>query len=1187
MSDTRPRRPAEAPVMRDAGLLNSSIIMAAGTVVSRLTGFGKAAVISAAIGLTAVTADVFAVPTVIPTMLYILVGGGVLNSVLVPALVRAIKNDADGGRAYSERLFSLTVTVLGVATVAAVIAAPWIIELIANRRYLDPSMRPYFDNMVMLARFTLPQIFFSGMYVLVGQMLNAKGRFGPMMWSPILNNIVAITVFVGFIVVFGTKTNEPFTDAEVMLLGLGTTLGVAAQAICLVPVLRRTGFSLRFRTDWKGHGLGKAVELGLWTFGFVAVNQVAYLFVVKVASGASGIGLDGADGAGYAVYSNAMLILMVPHSVITVSLATALLPRLSDLASEGDLDAVRQRVVGAIRTCLAVIVPIGAMVAALAFPLTAMIFDHGAAQGQTGSLAVTLMLLMPGLVGFTVHYMALRGFYALQDTKTPFYTQIWVSAVMVVGALVVSFVSPSNRVVTMGLAIGYSTAYLVGASVGMFRLQRRIGSLGIGSLLGHIGRVAVPAGIAGTLAWLVSWGWAQVNLLGGFPAMLGRLFELAIGGTVGLAAFIGIAYAMRIAEVRQGVTMVVGKLRGRSAAQAAPAVDPGDLLEDTAEHVLPTETGTLSIFRRQTLDPEMTAEFFLDETMHGVPGFWESASPSLGDTLARPPRSSRTPEVDWNAAVVAPPPAATPDTLDVDTQPDLARSSGRRKAQPGEAIAGRYRMEQLLRDDTGVQSWRAVDDVLRRSVFLQTVPVDDPRAARYENSARTASTVGDPRFLRILDVGTDDGVFYIVREWTPGQSLATLLASGAFRPDQAAAIGREVADALTSAHAMGLAHRCLDPTLVFITSEGAVKIAGLETEAALHGPSMVITSAGTPITDSAELDAVGIGNVLYAGLTARWPTGTCGGLDPAPRIDGRLASPRQVRPGVPRILDVITDRAIGHAARHHATPLLSPSAISAELNGSRSGRANVDTYDNGPDTVDRPPALIEEPDSAQPIGRAAARIAANDKRRPARLARALGVMGGALLLVGAALVGLQLLLGAIDDRGNRQQETPADDTTSTTPAPNPEPSVLTIAGAGDLDPEGNGEENPDDVELATDGDPETAWRTVTYYSTLEAQKDGVGLYIDLGEAKPISAITLALVGEGSDVQLMVAPDTATEAPDEIDGWTSVAEIDAAGESVEQQLDEPVTSRYLLVWFTGLPSDGGDYRGGIAEVEVMG
>ncbi|RIQ33634.1 murein biosynthesis integral membrane protein MurJ [Jiangella rhizosphaerae] len=1162
---------------RSSGLLGSSAIMAAGTVVSRLTGFARAAVIAAAIGLTAATADVFNVPNVLPNMIYILVGGGVLNSVLVPVLVRAIKNDADGGQAFSQRLFSLAVTVLALATAIAVLAAPWLMQLIVDDRFLQPDMRPYFDNMVMFARFCLPQIFFYGLYVLIGQMLNAKGRFGPMMWSPILNNVVSIAVFGVFLFVYGTQGFEPFTTTQTLLLGLGSTLGVVAQAVILIPVLRKTGFSLRFRTDWRGQGLGESVRLGLWTVAFVVVNQLAYLVVVKVASGASSVSAGDA-GAGYSVYANAMLIMMVPHSIITVSLATALLPRLSDLASDGHLDEVREKLVSALRMCLAVIIPLGALMAALAFPLTAMIFDYGSAGGQTGRLAMTLIVLMPGLVAFTVHYLVLRGFYALQDTKTPFYTQIWVSAVIMVGAVGVAIFSPGDQYVTMALAGGYSVAYLVGASVGAVRLQQRIGSLGGGRLVQHVVRLLIHSAVAAGLAWLVWRGWTGLGVGDALPSLLARALELVIGGTVGVATFVGLAYAFRVAEVRSAVTMVLARLRGGG--RTAPAVDPGDLLEDTAEYHIPVETGTLSIFRRP-VDPDMTSEFFLDETLPGVPSFFDTHAGGYRD------RAGVGGAVGLDAAretarVVQPLPGTRPGA-------PQEPPSGSRGLVPGQrrTVAGRYRFERLLEDADGIQSWQAVDDVLRRAVFVQAVALDDPRAPGFATAARVSSTVSDPRFLRILDVGSDD-VAYVVREWTPGQSLAALLAhAGAFHPEQAAAVGREVAEAMATAHAQGLAHRHLDPTLVFVTADGSVKIAGLETEYALRGPAQTPCAPTDPSNPSAaELDAIGIGGVLYAALTARWPVGTPGGLPPAPLIDGRLASPRQVRPGVPRLLDAVTDRAIGHARRHHATPLVTPLEIATELaNGSRHHHRAV-VADEA--VVAAPPALLDEPGPPPPSRVEQLR----ERRKSGRTARLLGVMAAMLLLVGATLVGLQLLLGAIDDAGDDESPSAsAPGVTGTTPAeetPAAEPTAIAVAAATDYDPAGNDEENSSDVGNVVDGDPETTWTTVNYYDPLEDQKAGVGVYLDLGQAVPVREVRLALINAGATVELRVAPEDATQAPADLDGWTAVDTVEDAEQNVTRTLDEAVTTRYLLVWFTQLPlADDGNYRSGIAEAEVLG
>ncbi len=1164
---------------RSQGLLGSSAIMAAGTVVSRLTGFVKAAVIAMAVGLTAATADVFNVPNVIPNMIYVLVGGGVLNSVLVPVLVRAIKADDDGGQAFSQRLFSLAVTALGLATVVAVLAAPWIMQLIVDDKYLEPGNQAFFDNMVMFARFCLPQIFFYGLYVLIGQMLNAKGRFGPMMWSPILNNVVAIAVFVIFIVVYGQKELEPFSTAETMLLGVGSTVGIATQALILIPVLRKTGFSLRFRTDWRGHGLGEAIRLGMWTFGFVVVNQLAYLVVVKVASGASTT--DAGDaGAGYSVYANAMLIMMVPHSVITVSLATALLPRLADLASDGNLAEVRTKLVSALRMCLAVIIPLGALTAALSYPLTELIFDYGSAEGQTQRLAVTLACLMPGLVGFTVHYMALRGFYALQDTRTPFFTQIWVSGVIMAGAIGVAVVSPGNQYVTTALAAGYSLAYIVGSIVGVLRLERRIGALGGGSLIQHMTRLTLHSLIAAGLAWLVWQGWSGLGVLDGAPSMIGNIVDLAVGGTVGGIVFVGLAYAFRIDEVRDAIAMVIAKLRGTST--PAPAeVDIGDLLEETAEYSLPAETGTLSIFRRP-VDPDMTSEFFLDETLPGVPSFFDTSASNRGTAgSGRPPPASGAGSSMGRSV--------QPIT---DTQPD--QSANPPPGPPGPAaspggrrtLAGRYRFEQLLDESDGVRSWQAVDDVLRRAVFIQAIPADDPRAPGFLTAARVSSTVSDARFLRVLDVGTDD-VSYVVREWTPGQSLAMLLGGGAFHPEQAAAITREVAEALAAAHAQGLSHRRVDPTLVFVTEDGSVKIAGLETEHSLRGPARTPNATTDDHSDPGELDAIGAGGVLYACLTARWMVEAAGELPPAPRIDGRLCSPRQVRPGVPSSLDSIADRAIGQPTRHHTVALVTPSEVASELSSvTKNPRpAITDPVDHH----DQPPALLGESGAAIGTSRGAQR---RERRKSGRTSKILGVLAAALLLVGSTLVGFQLLIGAVGD-DDSDSPSAGDTPSATEDTPTTEPEPITIAEAVDYDPpaenggDGNGEENPSDVDSAVDGDAETAWTTVNYYDPMEDQKPGVGLYLDLDEVVDIREIRLDLLNEDSSFEIRVADPEADEAPDDLEDWTVVDEFESADQNVAHSFDEAVNTRYVLVWFTSLPLDGENYRGGITEAEVLG
>ncbi|HEU4543436.1 MAG TPA: protein kinase family protein [Jiangellaceae bacterium] len=379
--------------------------------------------------------------------------------------------------------------------------------------------------------------------------------------------------------------------------------------------------------------------------------------------------------------------------------------------------------------------------------------------------------------------------------------------------------------------------------------------------------------------------------------------------------------------------------------------------------------------------------------------------------------------------------------------------------RPGQLLAGRYRVEDLLDEVGGVRSWRAVDEVLSRAVFVHTVPTDDPRADALVAAARAASQVGDPRFLQVLDVDAEADTVYVVREWITGQNLKALLAGGPLNAEQAATLGRELAQALASAHAQGLTHLRLEPSSVVVAPNGSVKVAGLATEAALHG---------VPDADPGQADAAGIGRILYAALTGRWPDSEGHGLPIAPRIDGRFASPRQVRPGVPRHLDEVVDRTLGNADRHHATQLLSPAEVADALS---SGTA-ASTFGNGAlsDSSDDgwpPPAVLDEPAAPLIANRAVPTAQSMPPRSGGSTTarRVLGVLAATAFLLVVAWVGLQLLLSGVstpdrtvsDDsapsetaaEAEDEQTTPPQEDEQTTPPQEDEPEEITISLTAD------------------------------------------------------------------------------------------------------------------------------------------
>ncbi|MFD5326187.1 murein biosynthesis integral membrane protein MurJ [Streptomyces sp. NPDC127092] len=548
--------PAPAPKKagRASGLLKSSAVMAAGTLVSRLTGFVRSLVITGALG-AALLGDTFTVAYTLPTMIYILTVGGGLNSVFVPQLVRSMKNDDDGGEAYANRLLTLVMVALGAIVAIAVFAAPLLIRLMSNTIADDAAAN---SVAVTFARYCLPTIFFMGVHVVMGQILNARGKFGAMMWTPVLNNIVMIATFGLFIWVYGTSAEshmgvQTIPDEGIRLLGVGTLLGLAVQALAMIPYLRETGFRFRPRFDWKGHGLGKTVRLAKWTVLFVLANQAGVLVVTQLATAAGEE--SGKNGAGFLAYSNAQLIWGMPQAIITVSVMAALLPRISRAASDDDPGAVRDDISQGLRNSAVAIVPVSFAFLALGVPMCTLLYASSGVEAAQG-MGFILMAFGLGLIPYSVQYVVLRGFYAYEDTRTPFYNTVIVAAVNAAASAVCYVVLPAQWAV-VGMAGSYGLAYAVGVGVAWRRLRNRLG----GDLDGaHVLRTYARLCLASLPAAIVAGaaGFGLLKLLG--EGALGSLVALLVGSAVLLGVFFVAARRMRIAELNSMVGMVRGRL---------------------------------------------------------------------------------------------------------------------------------------------------------------------------------------------------------------------------------------------------------------------------------------------------------------------------------------------------------------------------------------------------------------------------------------------------------------------------------------------------------------------------------------------------------------------------------------------------------------------------------------------------
>ncbi|GAA0618855.1 murein biosynthesis integral membrane protein MurJ [Streptomyces crystallinus] len=549
-----PAQPQQKSGGRASGLLKSSAVMAAGTLVSRLTGFVRSLVITAALG-AALLGDTFTIAYTLPTMIYILTVGGGLNSVFVPQLVRAMKDDEDGGQAYANRLLTLVMVALGAIVALAVLAAPLLIKLLSPTIAGDTAAN---SVAVTFARYCLPTIFFMGVHVVMGQILNARGKFGAMMWTPVLNNIVMIGTFGLFIWVYGTSAEshmgvQTIPHEGIRLLGMGTLLGLVVQALAMIPYLRETGFRFRPRFDWKGHGLGKTVKLAKWTVFFVLANQAGVVVVTQLATAAGKASEK--NGTGFLAYSNAQLIWGMPQAIITVSVMAALLPRISRAAHDDDPGAVRDDISQGLRNSAVAIVPVAFMFLALGVPMCTLLYSSSGVEAGR-SMGFILMAFALGLIPYSVQYVVLRGFYAYEDTRTPFYNTVIVAAVNAAASAACYVVLPAQWAV-VGMAGAYGLAYAVGVGVAWRRLRNRLGGDLDGARVlrtyARLSLAAVPAAaVGGALGYVILKGVGQ--------GALGSLVALVVGGAALLGVFFVAAKKMRIEELNSMVGMVRGRL---------------------------------------------------------------------------------------------------------------------------------------------------------------------------------------------------------------------------------------------------------------------------------------------------------------------------------------------------------------------------------------------------------------------------------------------------------------------------------------------------------------------------------------------------------------------------------------------------------------------------------------------------
>jgi putative peptidoglycan lipid II flippase len=526
--------------MKSNELFRASGIMALGTIISRITGFIRGILIVAVLG-TALLADTYNVANTMPNILYNLLVGGALTAIFIPQLVRSFDHE-DGGDGFASRLIT-TISLILLALVAiGVYCAPALVRLYAPE-FFTTGFEAEKEIAIAFTRYCLPQIFFLGLFTMLGQVANARGSFGPLMWAPIANNIIGIALFGGFLLVSSDITLNTITSTQIQILGWGTTLSVVVQALVLLPVIKRLGIKLR--PQWGVAGLGKSFGLAGWTLLYVLISQLGYLVTVNVATSAAvrsaqeGI----TRGVGYTPYTYAYYVMLLPYSIVTISIITAILPHLSRLALARDNDEVRAQLIRAIK--LVGVITIPSAVAFLFFGsfITEVIFV-GIPVGDARYIGYVLSALSFGLVAFSINLILIRGFNAFEDTRTQVIS-IFIINLISVGLSYLFLHLLQNQWVTVGLGAAFSISYLVGLLITLSLLKKHTGPIKVRDFLGqHLRLIGASVGVMAPLFALTQYiSWVGVEL-----SPIARAGELFV---VMVMAFFGYLVAAKAAGVEE------------------------------------------------------------------------------------------------------------------------------------------------------------------------------------------------------------------------------------------------------------------------------------------------------------------------------------------------------------------------------------------------------------------------------------------------------------------------------------------------------------------------------------------------------------------------------------------------------------------------------------------------------------
>lgn len=521
--------------------------MAIATIVSRASGLLSKLLLITIIG-SGMLNDSYQAATTLPTMINELLLGGVLTSIAIPLLVRAEKEDGDGGESYAQWLITMSVVLLGIGTLIAVACAPLLTALFTgDADKANPALVTAFAYLV------LPGIVFYGLSALLGAILNTRHVFGLPTWAPVLNNLVMIATLVVYWLMPGEVSLDPVRMGEpkLLVLGLGTMLGVAVQAGVMVPAMKRTGLRFRWRWGWDRR-LAEFGGLAFWVLLYVALGFVSMAVLTRVALN---------DEGALVAYNYQWLVAQVPYGVLGVSLLTALMPKMSRAAAKNDTGALVGDLSFGNRMSAIMLMPFSALMTVGGLPIGLAIFSHGESGLDGGErMGMALALSAFGLVPYAITLLQLRVFYALKDARTPTLIQAIIVAVRI--ALLYAFLefAPRDKLAA-GVSIAMSLSFVVGCLVGQLWLRIRLGRLRTGytawTICLTVVASAIGFGVAAGAAWLA------VRLLGTEGPVATAWVRMVVLTIVGLPLSFALLAVFRVPEVKPVMDKISRLVRRR------------------------------------------------------------------------------------------------------------------------------------------------------------------------------------------------------------------------------------------------------------------------------------------------------------------------------------------------------------------------------------------------------------------------------------------------------------------------------------------------------------------------------------------------------------------------------------------------------------------------------------------------